>query len=85
MTAAQNVAELFTEDEWVRFVEAGREHARAQGSTFFLDETAQIISARAWATYLRDVMTVVGVEDLAARIVPENYPHHTDEKESRRG
>lgn len=82
---AQSVAELFTEDEWVRFIETGRERARAQGSFFVLDETAQIISQRAWATYLRDVMTAVGVDDLAARIVPESYPHHTDDEESRRG
>lgn len=70
----QYVVKLFSEAEWVRFVEAGREAAKAQGGFFSLDESRRLISEREWAGYLRDVMTSVGVDDLAARIIPEDYP-----------
>nr|WP_181716200.1 hypothetical protein [Cryobacterium sp.]QJS06055.1 hypothetical protein [Cryobacterium sp.] len=72
MTA--NVVELFTETEWVRFYDAAQQAARARGSVFVLDESVRMVSERAWAAYLRDTMTGAGVDDLAARIVPENYP-----------
>ena len=72
------VVELFTEAEWVRFHEAAQEAARRRGGFFVLDESVRMVSERAWATYLREIMLSVGVEDLAARIDPSRFAGHGD-------
>lgn len=67
------VVELFTEAEWVRFHEAAQEAARRRGGFFVLDESVRLVSERAWAEYLKELMLKVGLEDLAARIEPLDF------------
>lgn len=61
------VGVLFTEDEWLAFTNAlGARRA-------LLDEGVRPLGERAWAEYIKGTMPALGLDDLAARIDPEDF------------
>ena len=65
---------MLSPEDWTRFVDAANECAAARGRVFLLDEGRRMFGERAWASYLQGLMLELGLEEMAARLDPEQFP-----------